>query len=75
MRHKHVPNIGLEENENGYTFSVKGYSQFVTKEELQKCWNELRITNTDMFYARFSEVCDWFIAQTQYIDFKEIKTT
>lgn len=72
MKFKYVPHIELEEDlvKNGYTFSAKGYSQFVPREELQKCWKELKITNTEMFYARFSEVCDWFIAQTQYVDFK-----
>ena len=72
---KILPELKLTEDQvkDTYTLTIKGESVVVPGVQLRQCWADLRIISFDDFHRRFAKVCDWFIAQDQYVQFKEVK--
>jgi len=69
-----LPHITLSENltRNKVTIGILNQEETVDLIDFNECMRELRISSIEMLRARFAEVCDWFIAKSQYVQFEMI---
>ena len=53
-------------------FEVNGEKHKVSMTSFNRCCKELGIRSTQGAITMFEQICDWFIIESQYIEFEEV---
>ncbi len=68
--------INVYEAETGVyqsmVFEVNGEKHKVSRTSFDRCCHDLGIRNTQGIISNFELICDWYIIESQYIEYAEI---
>lgn len=72
---KHLDISVSEESDGIYpsmVFEVNGEKHKVSLTIFNRCCKELGISSSQGIFNMFEDICDWFIKESQYVEFEEV---